>query len=158
MNGLNKIFLTGSFLSVLAMPISGAFAQDAVIAADTQEARVEAATQYESLVPVKQMVNDMISEMKKNPQIQLEPKDFEAIRKSYDFNDMRARLIETMAKHFTVAEIEALNSFYSKPEGRTVMSKMPAYMNDFMPYIQQQMMVGIQTIMAERMKKEQQAQ
>lgn len=128
-------------------------------AKDSMEARIEAATAYEKAVPVDDMINSMLDEMKKNPQIALTADDVEIIRSSYDVDELRSRLISGMAKHFTVGELNALNDFYSKPEGRSVMRKMPAYMNDFMPYIQEQMIKGVKLAMQKRAaQKEQQQQ
>ena len=42
-----------------------------------------------------------------------------------------------MAENFTLAELTALRDFYASPEGRSVMTKMPAYMAEVMPRILQ---------------------
>jgi uncharacterized protein len=47
---------------------------------------------------------------------------------------------ESMAKHLTTEELNALADFYSQPIARSAMAKMGDYMADLMPFIQKEMM------------------
>ena len=47
--------------------------------------------------------------------------------------------LASMAKHFTVDELNALADFYGSREGRSAMKKIGAYIADVMPVIQQNM-------------------
>ncbi len=47
---------------------------------------------------------------------------------------------ESMAKHLTVEELNALADFYSQPVAKSAMAKMGDYMADLMPFIQKEMM------------------
>ena len=53
-----------------------------------------------------------------------------------------------MAGVFTLAELVALRDFYSSPEGRSVMAKMPAFMQQIMPRVMQQAMSSVGDILA----------
>jgi len=118
--------------------------------ADDMAERLKAAEAYEKITPVEDMVNQMYVEMKRNPQLNLTDSDLEIMRSVYDIPEMRKMVIEKMAKHFTLGELNALAAFYSSPEGKSAMAKMPAYMNDFMPYVQQKMGEAIQKVMERR--------
>jgi hypothetical protein len=48
-------------------------------------------------------------------------------------------MLASMAKHFTVDELNALADFYGSREGRSAMKKFGAYMADIMPVIEQEM-------------------
>jgi hypothetical protein len=51
---------------------------------------------------------------------------------------------QSMAKHFTVEELDALAEFYAKPIAKSAMAKMGDYMTDLMPLIQSQIMTMMQ--------------
>ena len=139
---------------LLASAISiGAFSMMNGAMAESQEDRIEAAKAYEKVVSVESMTKDMFDAMRGNPQVGLTDEDIDMILGLYDFDEMRKIMLEAMAKHFTVTEINALTEFYSKPEGVSVMKKFPAYMNDLMPYMQQMMMKGMQAAMQKRAEK-----
>lgn len=126
-------------------------------ARDDMQARIEAATAYEKVVPVETMINDTLDALKANPQLRtvLSDDDFDAMRAAYNMPELRQKLIEVMAKHFTVEELRAMEVFYSTPEGRSIMKKIPQYMSDFMPYIQQQSMKIMQESIERKRKKAQ---
>jgi hypothetical protein len=47
---------------------------------------------------------------------------------------------QSMAKHLTTEELNALADFYSQPIAKSAMAKMGDYMADLMPFIQTEMM------------------
>jgi hypothetical protein len=53
---------------------------------------------------------------------------------SFDKIEMKRVMLSTMCKNFSIGEIKALTQFYSSPEGKSVMTKMPQYTADLMPY------------------------
>ena len=125
-----------------------------IVRAETQQERIEAATRYEKIVSVEDLMKEMTDQMSRNPQLNLTQEDVKLIYSIYDMEEFRQKLIQGMAKHFTVKELDALTEFYSKPEGKSVMKKMPAYMNDFMPYIQSKTMEAARIAIARRQQKE----
>ena len=52
---------------------------------------------------------------------------------------------QSMAKHFSVEELNALADFYAKPVAKSAMAKMGDYMTDLMPFIQAHIMTMMQT-------------
>ena len=64
----------------------------------------------------------------------------------FDKKALEDAISRSMAKHFTVGEIEALTRFYASPEGKSVMKKMAPYLADVMPVIQAQMTVAARRI------------
>ena len=44
-------------------------------------------------------------------------------------------MVDAMVNHFTSAELEALAGFYGTPLGKSILRKMPEYMGEVMPAI-----------------------
>jgi hypothetical protein len=116
------------------------------------KARMNAAIAYEKAVPVETLINDMMEEMEKNPQLALTDDEKKIMRESYDIPLMREKLISAIAKHFTVTEIESMTKFYSSVEGQSILKKFPVYMGDLMPFIQQQTITIVEKLMQDRVK------
>jgi hypothetical protein len=53
-------------------------------------------------------------------------------------------LVDAMVKHFTAAELEALAGFYGAPLGKSILRKMPVYMGEVMPAINEIMMERVE--------------
>ena len=112
--------------------------------------RLEAAKAYAQTMSSRQLVGDMLNEMVKNPQIGLTQTDVDSMKSSFDFDAMDKRIQEGLAKHFTEQELVDLGKFYASPTGQSVLKKMPAYMADVMPFIQQQVMTAVMTRMQQK--------
>lgn len=87
-------------------------------------------------------VSELMSEMTDATLQQAPPAQREQIRAAMEAVDTEAlegAMMTSMVRHFSASELRALAAFYGSPEGRSVMGKMPAYMADVMPVIQQQM-------------------
>ncbi|AGH97390.1 DUF2059 domain-containing protein [Micavibrio aeruginosavorus] len=109
-----------------------------------------AAKRYVDAVPSQKMVDEMLDQFKSNDQINLTESDIAAIRGAVNAANLDAVMIDAMAKHFTVDEINALADFYTSATGKSIMKKMPAYMNEVMPTIQKAVM---DAVIAEMQKK-----
>lgn len=112
--------------------------------------RFEAAKTYAQTMSSRQMVGDMLNEMVKNPQVGLTQADVESMKSSFDFDAMDKKVQEGLARHFTEQELADLGKFYSSPTGQSVLKKMPTYMADVMPFIQQQVMTAVMTRMQQK--------
>lgn len=135
---MTMISMKKTILVVSALALGGvAFGAMTARADEDMDARVAAAKKYEEIVPVEKMMQDVALEMEKNPQLNLPKGELGKIFSAMDMVGLREQIVQSMAKSFTVEEIEMLTEFYSKPEGKSVMQKMPEYMADVMPYIQQ---------------------
>ena len=68
------------------------------------------------------------------------PPDFEAhfnkltddLMKGVPIDDLTQAMIPAYQKHFTKADIEAMNAFYSSPVGQKVLEELPAVMQESM--------------------------
>jgi hypothetical protein len=109
-----------------------------------------AAKRYVEAVPSQKMVDEMLEQFKSNPQINLTEADIAAIGASVKAANLDAVMVDAMAKHFTAGEINALADFYTSANGKSIMKKMPAYMNEIMPTIQKAVM---DAVIAEMQKK-----
>lgn len=125
------------------------------LAQDDMDARLKAARDYESTTPVIALMDNMIEEFKKNPQIGEDPAMMDVMFGAMDKQAMKEDTIKLMAKHFTVDELKALTAFYASPEGKSVMKKMPVYMSESMPIIQREVMKGMAAVQAELIRRQQ---
>ncbi len=107
--------------------------------------RLAAAKTYASTMDSRKVVEDMMAEMSKNPQMNVTPEDVAAMKASIDYDQMNKVMVESMAKHFTEQELVDLGKFYTSPTGISVMKKMPAYMAEVMPFVQQSVMKAVMT-------------
>ena len=115
---------------------------------DTPGNRLAAAERYLEIVPMDEMIADSVKKTSMNlPENQ---------RRAYvNFMTQSVRVdvfgraaVASMARHFTVRELNALADFYGSPEGRSVMKKFGDYMADIMPVLQQELQRGYQKYQA----------
>ena len=105
-------------ITVVLLALTGSgFADD--ILGDTPENRAKAAGEYLSLVPTKDLADDMAEKLAATV-----PEE-----KRETFKSM-------LAKIFTVGELKAMIAYQSTPEGKSSLKKMGAYMADLMPVVQ----------------------
>ena len=98
--------------------------------------KAEAIVEYLNINSVDDLLDQVLIEIQK----QIPPENRELFtkiwRSAFDRNELKKVMANSMCKHFTIGEIKAVTKFYSSPEGRSVMEKMPKYMAEFMPYLQ----------------------
>jgi uncharacterized protein len=125
-----KTFILSIALSVLSITII-ANAQD-----NCSKEKAEAIIEYLNVNSIDDLMDQMLIEIQR--QIPSENREvFATIWKSaFDKNELKEMMVISMCKHFTVMEIIALTKFYSSPEGKSVMKKIPQYMAELMPYLQ----------------------
>lgn len=90
------------------------------------------------MVPVSDLINDMSDKM--STQMPAAQADIfrKMMRETIDTAVLEKAMVDSMTKHFSLREIQALTTFYGAPEGKSVMKKMGDYMADVMPVIQQE--------------------
>ena len=115
------------------------------------DAKMKAIERYLGVVPTQEVMNDMAVKFSKTMPEQNREAFIELMTKKIDINVLEDAMKASMQKHFTIGEINALADFYSKPEGRSVMKKMPDYMADVMPVIHAE----IKRAITEQRKKQQ---
>jgi hypothetical protein len=120
---------------------------------DTHGNRLVAARSYLEIASMKDMVRDMIAETAKNLPDNIRQPYIQYMTKSMRVEVLESIALASMAKHFTLKELNALVAFYGSPEGRSAMKKFGAYMGDVMPVIQQELMRAQQQVETEFKKK-----
>ncbi len=95
---------------------------------------------YLQIVPIHELMDDMALKVSRTLPKEKRRMFVELMTKKIDMKLIETAMINSMCKHYTFKEIEALNNFYSQPEGRSVMKKMGDYMADLMPVIQSEIM------------------
>ena len=106
---------------------------------DTYGNRLAAAERYLQVASMKDMMRDMIVETAKNLPEKVGGAYVSLMNKHIRIEILERAALASMAKHFTVDELNALADFYGSKEGRSAMKKFGAYMGDVMPVIQQEM-------------------
>ena len=124
-----------------------ALSSSTALAGDTLEERTAATRNYLKAVPVNSMVQDLTSEMLKSVPPEQKNEIEALLKKALDPKFLESLTIETMPKHFTSKEINAMATFYGTPEGASIMKKFGAYMADIMPAIQTQVIEALQPML-----------
>jgi len=103
---------------------------------DTPENRRIEAERYVVASDTKQMMSSMADGLAMN----MKPEDRDGFRQMMtefvNIDVINNASIESMIKHFTIAELSALADFYDLPVAKTAMLKMGVYMAEVMPVIQ----------------------
>ena len=106
---------------------------------DSPTARQMAARRYLEQVPL----DDMLSVLMNNVAGDRQGADRENYRVWLSREIRRDRIEEAIAlgleKTFTAEEIAALTAFHSSPEGRSIQRKTPAYLQEFLPLLQEEL-------------------
>jgi hypothetical protein len=122
---------------LLALAVStGASAESS----DTTAARRAAAQRYVSTIPSESVFDEMVTTLAQQVPANRREEFVGLMRKLVPIDAMQTVTIETMSRHFTVDEIEAMTRFQSSPEGRAIMGKLGGYMGELMPQIQREVL------------------
>jgi hypothetical protein len=132
----SKSIYTVYLLGMMAISIHAAIAGDLP---DTYGNRLVAGERYLNVVSMKDIMRDMILETAKNLPEKVRGVYIALMNKHIDVAMLERVTLASMAKHFTVDELNALADFYSSKEGRSAMKKFGAYMADIMPVLNQEM-------------------
>ena len=116
---------------------------------DTYGNRLVAAEKYLAVAPMKDMMRDMIVETAKNLPENIRQPYIQYMTKFIRVEVMERAALASMARHFTVKELDALAAFYGSSEGRSAMKKFGVYMADVMPVIQQEIINSQKQVEAE---------
>ena len=118
----------------LLLGASNVAAQDV----DTPEARTAAVERYLKAMPFDQLMADIATEMAtRMPPGQGD--DFVLfLTREVRLDVIESAAKQSLAKHLSLEELNALAEFMERPEGKSAMSKMKFYMADVMPVVQQE--------------------
>jgi len=129
---LKHAAVLGAFFMLLAATpsISPALAQD-----DAE--RLAAADRLIAVQQPEQMLQDMAKSVASNLPEPMRDSYISAMTEESFVEGLSERMRDAMARHFTVAELDALAEFYARPVARSAMRKMGAYTADVMPWVQE---------------------
>ena len=128
-------------MTVLALAVASAAAAQS---ADTTVARRAAAQRYVSTIPSGSVFDEMITTLAQQVPSNRRDEFVTLMRKLVPVDAMQAVTIETMSRHFTVDEIDAMTRFQGSPEGRAIMGKLGAYMGELMPQVQREVLRALE--------------
>jgi len=111
-----------------------------VLAGDTTEDRTKAAERYLSVMPMKSLMDDTITEMAKQVPAEKRKLFTELMNQFINIEELEKITKKAMIKVFTAEELNALADFYGSKIGKSAMKKFGVYMAEVMPYIQNEMM------------------
>jgi hypothetical protein len=103
---------------------------------DTPENRRHAAEEYLRVVPPADLMKDTAAKVGETIPDSVRQSVVRAMTEDIDVERLKDAMVNSMVKHFTVGEINALTAFYGSAEGKSVMKKFGLYMADVMPVVQ----------------------
>jgi len=106
-------------------------------------ARVDAAKVALKEASADKIIGQMLDGLAKNPQAHFSAADIASIKASIDTAPLNKEMLDSMVKTFTLPELKMLGDFYGSPTGQSITKKMPTYMADVMPAIQDQLKQAI---------------
>jgi len=135
---MKKLLLTTSIVAISLALSHFAIAQDKDQDAD-HKARVEQAKLLMTVSPPQDLVDQMLASIAKNPRAQFSDADIKSIEASMDYSLLDKTMEDALVKNFTVDELKTMTQLYGSPTGKSIIHKMPNYMGDIQPVLQQQM-------------------
>jgi len=117
---------------------------------DTQENRMTVAKRYAAVMPIEEMVRDSAQMVAQSIAEKDREKFVELMSNDFEIKELERGALDSMVKHFTVRELDALTTFYSSPEGQSVKKKFGEYMADIMPLIEQEMLKALKHMQEEK--------
>lgn len=131
-------------LLMLAQPALAA--KDTVTAAkavqqkdDDNAARVKQAELFLKVSPPQDLVAQMMSSLATSPRVKLSEADIKSIESTFDYSTLRKAMLDALVKNFNVDELKTMTQLYGSPSGQAVIHKMPGYLADLGPVLQQQL-------------------
>ncbi|MFC5578791.1 DUF2059 domain-containing protein [Lysobacter niabensis] len=118
----------------LLLGASNASAQET----DTPEARAAAVERYLKAMPFDQLMADIATEMATRMPAGKGDDFVLFLTREVRLDVIESAAKQSLAKHLSLEELNALAEFMERPEGKSAMSKMKFYMADVMPVVQQE--------------------
>jgi hypothetical protein len=111
---------------------------------DSTSARRAAAQRYVSSIPSESVFDEMVATLSQQVPSNRREEFVTLMHKLVPVDAMQAMTIETMSRHFTVDEIDAMTRFQASPEGKAIMGKLGAYMGELMPQVQREVLRALE--------------
>ena len=128
-------------ITLLALAVATAAAAQSP---DTTAERRAAAQRYVTTIPSESVFDEMVATLAQQVPSNRREEFVTLMRKLVPIDAMQAVTIETMSRHFTVEEIDAMTRFQGSPEGKAIMGKLGAYMGELMPQVQREVLRALE--------------
>jgi hypothetical protein len=128
-------------ITLLALAVATAAAAQSP---DTTAERRAAAQRYVTTIPSESVFDEMVATLSQQVPSNRREEFVTLMRKLVPIDAMQAVTIETMSRHFTVEEIDAMTRFQGSPEGKAIMGKLGAYMGELMPQVQREVLRALE--------------
>src|SRR5262245_5364100 len=128
-------------MTLLALAVASAAAAQS---ADSETARRAAAQRYVSTIPSESVFDEMVTALAQQVPSNRRDEFIALMRRLVPIDALQAVTIETLSRHFTVAEIEAMTRFQSSPEGKAIMGKLGGYMDELMPQVKREVLRALE--------------
>jgi len=115
-------------------------------AEDSPAARKIAADRYLSVAPIARLVDDTFVEMGKQMPPEQRADFLREVKVLVRVENIEAIARDSMIRHFTADELNALADFYGSSVGASAMKKFGAYMADVAPALQLELRRGMQEL------------
>ena len=126
------------FIIILAVGCADQKSTQTTPLPDTPENRKVAAQRYLEAVPPRELLRSMAASLSRRiPEPSRKPLMEALSDKELEQATYRLTL-DTLVKHFTPQELNAMAVFYGSPEGKSTRSKFGAYLADLMPQINEE--------------------
>lgn len=140
-------YLVVILIMVMASACSdGQQGQSAKSLPDNPENRIVVAKRYLEVMPPKEMLQGMANRVvARLPETNR--KAFMDVMSSQDIEKAAYRFtLDSLVKHFTVDELNAMVAFYGSPAGQAAYKKFSPYMGEIMPQIQQEVKKALEEV------------
>ena len=137
-----------SFWWLMVLATLGMHSASAESMEDTRANRRAVAILYFQAVPMESTMQDVITELAATlPESEREG-FVDIMTNTIRWDEVERASLESMVRHFTVAELQALSAFQGSDVGRSIMKKFGAYMADVMPALQQEIVRTLEEVAA----------
>lgn len=107
---------------------------------DTPENRRTHAERYLLAVPPREMIDTLAENMAETLPESMQEEFMEMMTKHLDIQTITTIILDSMVKHFTAEELQALADFYGSAVGKSALKKMGVHMGEVMPAIQEEVL------------------
>ena len=131
-------------MNIRVLLLAVAFSISFMQAQDTEAERMKEAERYLTVVPMKEMLADMVEKMKVNQPPEKQAWIEMIFSKYVDYQALENIAKDGMVKSFTADELKALTDFYASPIGKSAMKKFGVYMAAIMPPLQAELRKAVE--------------
>ncbi len=131
------------FILSLIVVLSVVFYLSGSAFCDDHQSRLSAALRYSEVFSMSEMLDETFENMAQRIPDGEREQFLSVMKTLVDIDKIEKATVETMAKHFTTDELNALANFYGSPVGKSIMEKFGPYMADINIIIMKDISVAV---------------